>query len=185
MNPIEELLAEHEAVRTTLQILKRIGQDVAKSGKIPNPEHLAQLLDFLITFVDRCHHSKEEEQLFPALEEVGVSREGGPVGVMLKEHQQGRDLISKMKSAIEQYGHGDKDAIQVFIQCVNDYTTLLGFHIDKENNVLFPMAVKHLPESKMVELKKGFDRIEEDKIGAGKHEYYHQMLDALEKEYLS
>jgi hemerythrin-like domain-containing protein len=47
------------------------------------------------------------------------------------------------------------------------------------------MAEKHLPKSKMVELKKGFDRIEKDKIGAGKHEYYHQMLDALEKEYLS
>jgi hemerythrin-like domain-containing protein len=47
------------------------------------------------------------------------------------------------------------------------------------------MAAKHLSESRMVELKKGFDRIEEDKIGAGKHEYYHQMLDALKKEYLS
>ena len=47
------------------------------------------------------------------------------------------------------------------------------------------MAVKHLSESRMVELKKGFDRIEEDKIGTGKHEYYHQMLDTLEKKYLS
>lgn len=185
MNPIDELLAEHEAVKTTLKILKRIGEDVAKTGKIEHPEHLARLIDFFITFVDRCHHSKEEEQLFPALEEVGVSREGGPVGVMLKEHQQGRDLISEMKIALERYGHSDKDTAQIFIQLANDYVTLLNFHIDKENNVLFPMASKHLPESKMVELKKGFDRIEKDKIGAGKHEHYHQMLDAFEKEYLS
>lgn len=185
MNPIDELLAEHEAVKTTLKILKRIGQDVAKSGNIANPEHLDQLFDFSVTFVDRCHHSKEEEQLFPALEEMGVSREGGPVGVMLQEHQQGRDLISEMKIALDQYGNGDKDAAQIFIRRANDYVTLLTFHIDKENNVLFPMAEKHLPKSKMVELKKGFDRIEKDKIGAGKHEYYHQMLDALKKEYLS
>ena len=47
------------------------------------------------------------------------------------------------------------------------------------------MALKHLPESKMIELKKGFDRIEIDKIGAGKHEAFHQMLDALKGIYLS
>jgi hemerythrin-like domain-containing protein len=185
MNPIDELLAEHEAVKTTLKILKRIGDDVAETGQISNPEHLAQLLDFFITFVDRCHHSKEEEQLFPALEEVGVSREGGPVGVMLKEHQQGRALVAEMKTALDQSKSGDKVAAQNLIQHANDYIMLLEFHIDKENNVLFPMAEKHLPKSKMDELKKGFDRIEEDKIGAGKHEYYHQLLDALEKKYLS
>jgi hemerythrin-like domain-containing protein len=185
MNPINELLAEHEAVRKTLKILKRLGQDVAKTGKIENPEHLDQLFDFFITFVDRCHHSKEEELLFPALEEVGVSREGGPVGIMLKEHQQGRDLVTNMKTALTKYKNGDKDAAQKFTQHANDYTTLLDFHIDKENNVLFPMAMKHLPESKMIELKKGFDQIEIDKIGAGKHEAFHQMLDALEGIYLS
>ncbi|MBW2427872.1 MAG: hemerythrin domain-containing protein [Deltaproteobacteria bacterium] len=184
MDAINELLAEHEAVRITLKILKRIGQEIDKTGKLSNPEHLEQLFDFFSTFVDRCHHSKEEELLFPALEEVGVSRAGGPVGVMLKEHQQGRDLVTKMKTAINQYLNADNDAIQEFQQHANDYTTLLDFHIDKENNVLFPMALKHLPESKLAELKKGFDRIETDKIGAGKHEAFHKMLDSLGEIYL-
>ena len=184
MNPIDELLAEHEAVKTTLKILKRIGQDVTKSGKIANPEHLVQLLDFFITFVDRCHHSKEEEQLFPALEEVGVSREGGPVGVMLKEHQQGRDLVAKMRAAVCQYENGDKDAAQKFTQHANDYIALLDFHIDKENNVLFPMASNYLPDRKLKELKKEFDRIETDKIGPGKHETFHKMIDTMKGIYL-
>lgn len=184
MNSINELLAEHEAVRTTLKILKRIGQDVAKTGKILNPEHLDQLFDFFITFVDQCHHSKEEEQLFPALEEVGVSREGGPVGVMLKEHQQGRDLVAKMKAAVRQYENGDKDAAQKFTQHANDYIALLDFHIDKENNVLFPMAIKHLSRSKLENLKKEFNRIETDKIGPGKHEAFHKMIDTMKGIYL-
>ncbi len=184
MNAIDELINEHEAVRLTLRILSRIGQDIAETGKISNPEHLDQLFDFFSTFVDQCHHSKEEEQLFPALEEVGVSREGGPVGVMLKEHQQGRDLVAKMKSAVARYRNGEKDAARKFIQHANDYTTLLDFHIDKENNVLFPMAVNHLPESKLEALKKGFDKIETDKIGAGRHDAFHKMLDAMKRIYL-
>jgi hemerythrin-like domain-containing protein len=31
-------------------------------------EHLGQLLDFPKGFLDRCHHGKEEDVLFPELE---------------------------------------------------------------------------------------------------------------------
>lgn len=62
--------------------------------------------------------------------------------------------------------------------------SLLNRHIDKENDVLFPMAVQHLSENKLAELKNGFDQIETDKIGAGKHEAFHRMLDILEDAYL-
>jgi hemerythrin-like domain-containing protein len=184
MNAIDELINEHKAVKTTLKILQRIGQSIDQTGKISNADHLEQLFDFFATFVDRCHHGKEEELLFPALEQVGVSREGGPVGVMLKEHQQGRDLVAQMKAALHQYLSGDKTALERFQQHARDYVTLLGFHIDKEDQVLFPMAVKHLSQGQLAELKKGFDRIEKDKIGVGRHEAFHQMLDALERIYL-
>jgi hemerythrin-like domain-containing protein len=184
MNAINELLEEHEAVRLTLEILKRIGQDIAKTGKIANLSHLEQLFDFFSTFVDRCHHTKEEDLLFPALEDVGISRDGGPVGVMLKEHQQGRDLVARMKAVVIEYQNGDPGAAHQFNRQAQDYVTLLEYHIDKENNVLFPMAADHLPESKLAELQKGFDRIETEKVGAGKHEAFHQMLDTLEKIYM-
>lgn len=184
MNAIEELMNEHEAVRTTLKILERISRAAAENGKIAYPDHLKQLFDFFTTFVDRCHHSKEEEQLFPALEAVGVSREGGPVGVMLKEHQQGRDLVVKMKNAVRQYENGDKDSSRRFAKHAKAYIMLLDFHIDKENNVLFPMARNHLSDSKLKELKKEFDRIETDKIGTGKHEAFHKMMDTMKGIYL-
>jgi hemerythrin-like domain-containing protein len=35
-------------------------------------------MEFLTVFVDKCHHGKEEEFLFPALEAAGIAREGGP-----------------------------------------------------------------------------------------------------------
>jgi hemerythrin-like domain-containing protein len=118
------------------------------------------------------------------LEDVGISRDGGPVGVMLKEHQQGRDLVARMKAVVIEYQNGDPGAAHQFNRQAQDYVTLLEYHIDKENNVLFPMAVDHLPESKLAELQKGFDRIETEKVGAGKHEAFHQMLDTLEKIYM-
>jgi len=74
-----------------LKILNRISHEIEKSSKIPNIEHVEQLFEFFSVFVDTCHHGKEEELLFPAMETVGISRESGPIGAMLGEHQQGRD----------------------------------------------------------------------------------------------
>lgn len=184
MNAINDLVHEHEAVQLTLTILQRIIDDIDANGKIANPEHLEQLFDFFSTFVDSCHHSKEEEFLFPALEEAGVSREGGPVGVMLNEHQRGRELVAAMKTAVTMSMKGDPGAALVLRRSANAYITLLRFHIEKENNVLFPLALTHLPATKLAQLKDGFDRIETEKIGMGRHEAYHKMIDALKDRYL-
>ena len=184
MNAIKELITEHEAIRLTLKILNRITSEIEKTEKIPYPEYLKQLFEFFSVFVDRCHHGKEEDLLFPALEAVGISRDGGPIGVMLNEHQQGRDLVSKMKHALSQYLNGDAGSAQKLKGSADAYIGLLNLHIDKENNVLYPMAIQHLSENKLAELENGFNRIETDRIGTGKHEEFHRMLNTLEDVYL-
>jgi hemerythrin-like domain-containing protein len=184
MQPIKDLRTEHEAVTTTLKILDRICKEVEKTGEISSPDHLEQLIEFFRTFVDKCHHGKEEALLFPALEAVGVSREGGPIGVMLKEHQQGRDLVGKMKAALARYSEGQREAVPELIQHARAYIVLLNQHIDKENNVLFPMAERHLSSQKQAELGEGFEAIETQKIGAGKHEAFHRMIASLQNQYL-
>jgi hemerythrin-like domain-containing protein len=65
-----------------------------------------------------------------------------------------------------------------------NYISLLDQHIEKENNVLFPLAEKQLSEGKLAELLKGFEMIETEKIGVGKHEEFHKMIDHLESAYL-
>jgi hemerythrin-like domain-containing protein len=184
MKPIEDLKKEHDAVKTTLKILDHICSEAEKTGDIPNPDHLVQLIEFFRTFVDKCHHGKEEALLFPALEEVGVSREGGPIGVMLKEHQQGRDLVAKMDAALSKYSGGNRELVPDLIQYARAYIALLNQHIDKENNVLFSMADKHLSSEKQAELWEGFETIETEKIGVGKHDEFHKMIESLEKIYL-
>jgi hypothetical protein len=57
---------------------------------------------FFRNFADRCHHSKEEDELFPKMVEHGIPKEGGPIGVMLMEHDQGRAFVRGMSEAAEQ-----------------------------------------------------------------------------------
>lgn len=62
--------------------------------------------------------------------------------------------------------------------------TLKILDIDKENNVLFPIGDSRLSEGKKAELWEGFETIEKQKIGVGKHEEFHKMLEHLESLYL-
>ena len=184
MKAIQELRMEHDAVRLTLKVLDRICQEIELSGKLDKAQHVDHLLEFFTVFVDKCHHGKEEELLFPALEQIGVNRDNGPIGVMLREHQLGRESVQKMKAAFSQFKTGSVSAAVDFTRNARDYISLLDQHIEKENNVLFPLAEKQLSEAKLAELLKGFEKIEADKIGVGKHEEFHKMIDQLESAYL-
>jgi hemerythrin-like domain-containing protein len=184
MKAIQDLRMEHDAVRLTLRVLERIAQKIEQKGTPEDLRHVDQLLEFFSVFVDKCHHGKEEEQLFPALEQSGVARDRGPIGVMLWEHELGRECVKKMKDAFSRIKAGIPQAATDFARSAGDYISLLNQHIEKENNVLFPMAERQLSEATLAELSQGFDRIEVQKIGIGKHEEFHKMIDQLESAYL-
>lgn len=61
---------------------------------------------------------------------------------------------------------------------------LLRHHITKENNVLFPMSEKILPEIRQEEMAEEFEKFEREKIGGGRHETFHRFMDELMGIYL-
>jgi len=182
MKPTEVLITEHNAVLVALQILEKVG-DALATGAVDSPEHLGQLIDFFKGFVDRCHHGKEEDVLFPELEKHGVPREAGPIGVMLSEHEIGRGYIRGMSGGLDRLRRGEKGAVDGIRENAAGYRELLKAHIYKENNVLFPMADRLLPSAEEAAIVERFEEIERDRVGVGKHEAYHEMLHHLKEIY--
>ena len=182
MKPTEELIAEHKAVLVALQILEKVEAGLAAGGANA-PEHLNQLIDFFGGFVDRCHHAKEEDALFPELEKHGVKREGGPIGVMLAEHEAGRGLVREMSNGLARLRRGDQNASDGIQETAIEYRNLLSSHIHKENTVLFPMADRLLSEDIEDKVVARFEEIELNRVGPGKHEAYHDMLHRLKEMY--
>lgn len=180
----QELRNEHEGIKVALAVLDRMADQV-EAGQSVNLDDVDQIIDFLKTLADRCHHGKEEDLLFPALEKVGVSREQGPIGVMLAEHDHGRAHISAMTDALAGLREGDPRAGTAFATAARGYVRTLGDHIEKENNVLFVMAERQLSPEEHAGLVEGFERIEQERIGPGVHERYHALLDRLARYYLS
>jgi hemerythrin-like domain-containing protein len=119
------------------------------------------LLGFLTGFADAHHHGKEEEILFPALEEAGFPRDAGPVGVMLHEHVQGRGLIAALREAAPRAG-GSPDERAQFAATARAYAQLLSAHIDKENQVLFRIAEQAIPREDQQRVDEAFDAFERE-----------------------
>jgi hemerythrin-like domain-containing protein len=183
MKPTEQLKEEHQAIKLMLRISEKVCGKL-ESGEEVNPEHLEQMIEFIKVFADKCHHGKEEDLLFTAMEEAGITREGGPIGVMLAEHDMGRGYVKGMSEAVAKYKAGDHKASFAIVENARNYITLLTQHIDKEDNILYPMADMHLSEDQQKALLEGFERVERERIGAGKHEEFHKLLDHLQEVYL-
>ena len=60
----------------------------------------------------------------------------------------------------------------------------LSTRIAKENTVLFPMAERRLGTPALTAMYEAFERLEEERIGPGRHEAFHRLLDDLAAEYL-
>lgn len=176
----EDLLGEHKAIQVALNILERIGERSQKD-EVPDYKDINDLLGFLTEFADRCHHGKEEGFLFPALEKAGIKNEGGPIGVMLSEHTQGRNFIKQMQNSVKD----EKVDINQFIGASVNYIRLLRAHIQKENSVLFPFIEIRLSASEQLELYENFENHEEKVIGEGRHEELHALLEKLATKYLN
>src|SRR3546814_20343123 len=101
-----------------------------------------------------CHHGKEEGLLFPAMIEAGLSADGGPISVMLSEHEQGRALVAAMANATEPAMSPAK-----FSEAAAAYADHMRAHIEKENPVLFPMADRIVAQEVM------HGRSEERRVG--------------------
>ena len=184
MSPTEQLKEEHEGIKVMLDILAKVC-DRLESGARVDQRHPDQILEFLKVFVDRCHHAKEEDILFPAMERAGVPGEGGPIGVMLAEHRLGRENIKGMSEAAERLGRGDRSASSQFVQNARNYIELLLAHIEKENEILYPMADGSIPENIQQALLADFDKVEEERVGHGKHEEFHRLMDRLREIYIT
>jgi hemerythrin-like domain-containing protein len=182
MKATEQLMKEHEAVIQMLHILGSVKNKLSSGQDVP-AEDMESMVDFLRVFVDKCHHGKEENLLFPKLVEIGIPNEGGPVGVMLAEHVQGRGYIKSFADGIEMHKEGDPAGRYQIIRNITGYSELLENHIHKENNILFHMADMHLEERDQEALFRQFEELEENVIGPAKHEEYHKLLDVLSNRY--
>ncbi|MBE9610500.1 hemerythrin domain-containing protein [Chitinilyticum piscinae] len=86
-----------------------------------------------------AHFRLEEESLFPAFE-AATGMSGGPTQVMRMEHAEARSLMAGLGEALAARDADD------FAGCCETLLILLQQHNLKEENILYPMCDRTVPD---------------------------------------
>jgi hemerythrin-like domain-containing protein len=131
------LRRDHALIEKVLRALT-VTAEILESGKpVPAPI-LTQSMEFTSNFMLVCHHAKEEETLFPALEQHGMPKEGGPIARMIFEHGIAKDLAAKMENSAAVYLQTGESG--ELVRDIRNYVEHVSAHLMKENLRLFMMA---------------------------------------------
>lgn len=144
------LMSEHDNILEFADILE---QNIEKADE----NWLKKAIDFIRNYADKFHHAKEEDILFK--EFLKCVDEGkahcNPVEQMLFEHNIGRENVKKMEEGLK-----EKDKSKVKEGAIG-YISLIREHINKENNILYPMIEDILSENVKKKMLTKFKSIEE------------------------
>jgi hemerythrin-like domain-containing protein len=180
--PIDILVEEHDVILRMLQVLEKAVSRLERGENVP-AEVFLKAADFIKTFADHCHHAKEEDILFKVMERRGIPVEGGPIGVMLYEHDEGRKYRKGLEEGARALERGEEEARHQIAENARGYIALLSQHIHKENNILYPMGERVFSPEDIGELEREFDRVEKEISGKELHEKYRKMVEELEKQF--
>jgi PAS domain S-box-containing protein len=139
-HPITILMAEHQAL---LDIADRLNQ-ACKAGITDQiPTLVSQIKD------SANHYLREENVLFPHLERHGITE---PPAIMWAERDKIRATEKELCSLLGQPGADPTGVSSALYQ-------LLSSHFYKENNVLFPMAMKVIGNEQWPSIRQEFDQV--------------------------
>jgi hypothetical protein len=139
-HPVDTLMAEHEVILEALAELERLNREVQKGDALSGEQ--AETLTHIATHLVEAelHHQREEEALFPELEQRGVT---GPPRMMRIEHEK---LRARKHALLELAEEAETIPFEELRSRLNALTTYLVFnlrdHIFKEDNILYPAAVE-------------------------------------------
>lgn len=173
--PTQILSDEHRVIERVLGAVEKLAK-----GPVGALEPWKKALEFIRGFADQCHHFKEEKVLFPAMEAHGIPSEGGPIGMMLMEHEEARSYVRAMFAAISLIEARNEAAKESLLSSAQAYCRLLREHIQKEDEVLFRMADEVISPEEQKKLSTAFAQHEAEEMGAGVHEKYLTIARELE-----
>ncbi|MCL5317071.1 MAG: PAS domain-containing protein [Thaumarchaeota archaeon] len=156
-HPIHTLMEEHKALLEFAHELKRISDEDVDDFILEgdNVQHIHSIAEHFKEA--EKHYQREENVLFPLLEKHGITQ---PPKMMWSEHNQIRGLKKELYSLLGTGLDTDLDVfrgkLSTLAKSIDD---LLSTHFNKENTILFPMALRTFSQSEWSDVEKQFNKI--------------------------
>lgn len=143
MNIIGLLMKEHRLIEKMVQIMQAELQKI-NTNNVVDTEFIKSAVDFFHVYADECHHGKEEDILFRALEKKPMAdNHRNTMQRLIKEHEEARGYIKELRlGSITQI----KDSLQKIVD-------LYPHHIDTEDNHFFKEVINYFSEQEKLTMR--------------------------------
>jgi hemerythrin-like domain-containing protein len=163
MQAIVIIKSEHQNLIAVLYSLEMLIEEV-ENGKQPNFAVFHGLLTYIDRFLDRYHHPKENDYLFPRV----MARAPDTTDLVKKlgrQHKQGEQLFVVMMKALSAYEFSGDSEFPGFREAVLKYTQLEREHVLIEERDLLPRAREALDASDWEEIDAAFGENQDPMFG--------------------
>jgi DUF438 domain-containing protein len=158
-NPVNILMEEHKIMLQLVEMAVNTAKKVHQARDLHDmTDDMAHLKHIADDFQDsERHYLREENVLFPVLEKHGVTE---PPAIMWTEHNQIRPAKKKFRELIQNCNAiSFQDFKTQLGENAESLKELLSSHFFKENNILFPTAMRVVTEEEWRQVRKEFDAI--------------------------
>jgi len=158
-HPVHTLMEEHKLMLKFTAELRSLSKRIeGTSGLHRSPKEKEQLNHIIKHLKDsESHYLREENVLFPYLEKHGITQ---PPAIMWTEHNKIREIKKDLYKRVDTYKTTTfKDFVKQLQEASLTLSEIFSNHFYKENNILFPTALKFIEVHEWNDIKKQFDEI--------------------------
>ena len=155
-HPIHILMEEHSALLRLAGELFRIAGELRETGA--GDDRMKRAIEIKEDLQgSENHYVREENVIFPYLEKHGITQ---PPAIMWMEHDQIREVKKSLYALVEAAPQMEwRNFVNKLAETALSLNELLQDHFQKENQVLFPTALRLFAEGEWTDARLQFDEL--------------------------
>jgi hemerythrin-like domain-containing protein len=169
---IEILLEEHQNIEKLLLVLEH-ELDLFDRGARPDYEILQSIIQYFQDYPESCHHPKEE-MIFAKLQARDPDAARG-FGDVEAEHELETKRLRSFARAVDSVLADQEFLRENFHLAVRDFIAHQRQHLEKEERLLFPAAVKSLQPEDWAAIDARLDAREDPLFNSVVEEKFHNL----------
>lgn len=157
-HPINTLMEEHKILLDFASNLERAASNLRIEKDDAKISEWMKAIEYIVKHLKESekHYLREENVLFPYIEKHGITE---PPKVMWSEHDKIRAKKKEIYDIYERNLGNPNELGNNIIQKAIELAEITSSHFFKENNILFPAAMKVIPPNEWQEISAQFEEI--------------------------
>ena len=171
---------EHRSIYAVLDGLRYLAKHNLTSKTTVDPKVFRAMLHYLETYAERLHHPKEDHYLFAAMRQFGPQTEAVIAGLE-RDHAGGERTLRDLDHCLARCEAEGEKRLTAFANAVEEFVRDYLLHMKKEEEEVFPLALKLLTPGDWAVIDKAYDESHDPFIARQERRDLADILDRIVK----